>query len=264
MYKQNKLSIGIFDSGVGGFSVLKEIIKVIPDTPIYYVADNEFAPYGEKSDDEIIERSVFITNKLMEQGVNIVIVACNSATAAAIATLREKFSIPFIGIEPYINIHNQMPGTENERKYSVLTTELTANAQKFIELKKKLDPDCRVAHYTCPGLASDIEQAYQTGMTDELKQKIINDLSHLKNKKYTHAILGCTHYPLIAPLIESELQVDCICPGNNVAKQTRNILQKEGLLDELSSENIIESFDFFSTKDNTWQKRSTTELNLIF
>ena len=103
MGQKKAQSIGIFDSGIGGFSILKQIHELAPDLNVYYIADSSFAPYGNKSKPEVVARSTYITEQLLEFDLDLIVVACNTATGIAIDELRENFNIPFVGVEPFIN-----------------------------------------------------------------------------------------------------------------------------------------------------------------
>ncbi len=264
-----KLKIGLFDSGVGGFTILRSLVELIPSLEIFYIADDAYAPYGTKSDDFVIERSIKNTQVLLEQGAQMVVVACNTATAISINKLREIFpSIPFVGVEPYLNILNKEGAFATNFKLVVLTTKVTGESKRFFELKKRLDPENKIDHFMFPELASCIEEAFNNGVDDTILGKINEQLDPLldvnKQSKYTHAILGCTHYPLIDNYIEKYLNIKTISPGPNVANQVKNVLMKNKLL-EASYENNIENennlkFKFLSTKVNHWVVRAMDDI----
>ncbi len=249
-----KQKIGIFDSGIGGFSILHEIMGKVPSVEIDYISDDAFAPYGEKSDSEIIERSSFITEMLLNRGCSLIVVACNSATAAAIAGLREEHeSIPFVGVEPYINVLNHHPGI---RKAAVITTELTGNSVKFRELKKKIDPTARIQHISMPGLAAIVEDILDSGLKEEHKIHLTRELEPLRNLNLSHLILGCTHYPLIAGLIQDELNVITVSPGPHVANRVFDLLSSP-------QGNYCSNFSFMSTVTMRWELRTREYLNSL-
>ncbi|MGZ3809074.1 MAG: glutamate racemase [Bacteriovorax sp.] len=141
--KKIQVKIGVFDSGIGGFSVLNELFKAMPEASYYYVSDDANAPYGPKSDEFITERSIAITKELLAHDVELIVVACNTATAASIDLLRDKFkNLPFVGVEPYLNAYYKMPEglSADEKKMMVLTTESTGKSERFKRLKERLDP----------------------------------------------------------------------------------------------------------------------------
>ena len=127
--------IGIFDSGIGGLSVLKELLQAMPGQEFYYISDQSFAPYGNLTTDEILERSKVLTQTLLEESVDLIVVACNTATAHSIDLLRKEFDIPFVGIEPYINYVNHDYNGEN---VGLICTPQTLNSERYQELKKPL------------------------------------------------------------------------------------------------------------------------------
>ena len=136
------MKIGIFDSGVGGLSVAREIVHSLGDVDIYYVADKSFAPYGELPEEKIIERSLFCADLLVEKHVEVIIVACNTATAASIEVLRRKYSIPIIGVEPDLHFKvRENLAFKKEEKVCVLCTSRTFESKKFNELRKRRDPN---------------------------------------------------------------------------------------------------------------------------
>lgn len=246
-------SIGLFDSGIGGFSVLKETLKLLPGVKTYYISDDAHAPYGDKSEEFILGRCHELTKILLEEKkVDLVVVACNTATAVGIADLRKTYpQIPFVGIEPYLNIQKRYHSEDPNRRFVVLTTARTGKSEKFMKLKEMLDPEHKIDHYGMERLATLIEEAYYKGLTPQLQEEIENDLNPLKEKKYTHVILGCTHYPLISDLIEKYLKVECINPAPYVALRVQNLLLEAGKI-HLPLTSSTDEFEFLSTKKNVW------------
>ncbi len=246
--------IGVFDSGIGGFSILSEILSEVPGVLVDYISDDLYAPYGTKSDGEITERSLYITGILLQRGADLVVAACNSATAAAISHLREKHpSVPFVGVEPYINVLNHESLHPGITKAAVITTVLTGNSVKFRELKKRLDPEQSITHLTMPNLATIVERILQQGYTAELRRDLTGELEPLKGLNLSHLILGCTHYPLIANLIEEFLGVKTISPGPGVARRVRNLLPSP-------AGPPSRSFSFLSTSSGGWREMTHEEL----
>ncbi|NNJ91452.1 MAG: glutamate racemase [Gammaproteobacteria bacterium] len=184
--------IGIFDSGIGGLTVLKEIRNQLPDHNFIYIADSAFTPYGEKTTEQIIERSVLITQKLVEKGCRIIVVACNTATALAVDHLREKFSVPIVAMEPAVK-----PGVKNsvKKKVGILATTMTLASRRYMNLLERFATDTEVIEQPCPGLVELVEaMAIDTDKTSQLLHQYINPL--LK-KGIDTIVLGCTHYPLL-------------------------------------------------------------------
>ncbi len=253
-----RLNIGAFDSGIGGFSILKEIHRRLPALGVNYIADDAFAPYGTKSREQIIERSIENTKKLLDEGANLIVVACNSATAVAIEELRSQFSsIPIVGVEPYLNALNHptlFPGIE---KAGVITTVLTGKSEKFVTLKQKIDPNGIIQHWSLPHLAGYIENLYYFGMTLELEDKINQELQPMVNQHLSHLILGCTHYPLIAKLIEDRLKLITISPCPYVAARVESLLQQYYPDDFVSLNKLsqVDTFRFSSTKKSEYNQQ---------
>jgi glutamate racemase len=253
--KSTEEKIGVFDSGIGGFSILSEIMGKIPSIGIDYISDDAFAPYGEKSDDKIIKRSELITEILQNRGCSLIVVACNSATAAAIESLRLKYQeTPFVGVEPYINVLNHTNLIPCIRKAAVITTELTGNSRKFAALKTRIDSAGAIDHIITPGLATIVEEILETGFTETLQKKLKLELNPLKLLDLSHLILGCTHYPLIARLIEEELNVATVSSGPFVANRVKDLLS-------VSGEGSCPSFSFLSTRSMIWEERTAAYIS---
>ncbi|MCK5882622.1 MAG: aspartate/glutamate racemase family protein [Bacteriovoracaceae bacterium] len=220
-----KTRIGVFDSGIGGFSILSEIVKRVPSIEIDYISDDAFSPYGEKSDREIIARCHELTELLISRGCSLIVVACNSATAVAIADLRHSYTqIAFVGVEPYINVLNHTELFPNIDKAAVITTSLTGESGKFRDLREKIDPEHRIEHFSMPELASIVEDIFESGLNTQNEKRLERELLPLQKLKLSHLILGCTHYPLISQLIEDKLKVSTIGPGPYVANRLHDLL----------------------------------------
>ena len=153
--------IGIFDSGVGGLSVFREIHKILPEERFIYYSDNAHCPYGEKSREYIIDRARTITSFLISQGADIIVVACNTATAAAISTLREEFPIPFIGMEPAVKPAAQATKTG---VVGVLATAGTLKATKYIDTREKWAQNVKIVEHIGQGFVELVENGKITGL----------------------------------------------------------------------------------------------------
>lgn len=246
--------VGLFDSGIGGFSILRELMDRAPAVQADYISDDSFAPYGTKSDRDIIERSELITDILLDRGADLIVVACNSATAAAITALREKHpGTPFVGVEPYINVLNHDDIYPGIRRAAVVTTVLTGNSRKFKELRERLDPRGKIQHFSLPNLATIVEDILKDGLTDTLSNRMKSELAPLKGMNLSHLILGCTHYPLIAGLIEEFLGVTAISAAPYVVNRVLSLLPRvEG--------EPAKEFSFLSTSNMIWEKRTLAQL----
>lgn len=219
--------IGVFDSGVGGLSVLRRIRADLPHEAFVYVADSGHAPYGNKADEFITRRAFIITKFLLDQGAKAVVVACNTATAAAITRLRERFDIPIIGVEPALK-----PAVAATRSgvVGVLATGNTVRSDKFAALLDQHGHQARVIVQPCPGLADCVENGELSGPQPQaLLEKF---LAPLLEQGADTLVLGCTHYPFLAPLIQCLVHQDTVIldPSAAVARQLRRRLETTGLL----------------------------------
>ena len=192
--------IGVFDSGVGGLSVLQAISAELPNEQTIYFADTAYAPYGDRSDSEIIERSCRVTAWLVEQGCKAVVVACNTATAAAINTLRERFNIAIIGIEPGLKPAVQRSKTG---RVGVLATSYTVQSDKFKHLVATVAAESQLSIQACPGLVETLEQPGEHAkQLDSLLQRY---LAPMREHEVDTLVLGCTHYSFLREAIRHHL-----------------------------------------------------------
>ena len=215
--------IGIFDSGIGGLSVLKALRALMPEQDYFYLADSGYAPYGERDVDYVLARSRVCLQALLDKGCSMVVMACNTATALAAQTLRaEHPHLPIVGIEPAIKPAAAL--TKNGR-VGVLATQGTLASTKFLALAeaiKSANPQLHIHTYAPDGLALAIE-------TQDAKQ--IEWLSNkackaMLDKDCDTVVLGCTHYPLIADLLQTKLGETCrlVDPADAVALRARDLL----------------------------------------
>lgn len=209
--------IGIFDSGLGGLTVLTEMQTLLPHEDLVYVADSAYAPYGNKDSETIVKRSLYIANSLQKMHeIKGLVVACNTATAAAIHILRDKLDIPVIGMEPAIKpaVHSTQTGM-----IGILATENTLKSDKFSNLLDKHQHQARMITQPCAGLVEAIEQgALQSVKTKAL---LLSYISPLLDEGVDTLVLGCTHYPWLLPMIREVVGegVRVISTGKAVAKQ---------------------------------------------
>jgi glutamate racemase len=225
--KPNK-SIGVFDSGVGGLSVLQRIRVELPHETLLYVADSSHAPYGNKPVEFIVRRSFAITEFLLERGAKAIVVACNTATAAAIAPLRARFDIPIIGIEPALK---PAVATTRTGVVGILATGNTVASDKFANLLDRHGHQARVLVQPCPGLADCVENGDLRGPRPQAL--LVRYLQPLLEQNADTLVLGCTHYPFLIPVIQSLAgpNVMILDPGPAVARQLRHRLAAEELID---------------------------------
>jgi glutamate racemase len=221
--------IGIFDSGVGGLTIYKEIHKLLPHENIIYLADSKNAPYGEKSREEIIQISVKNTEYLLSRGCKIIVVACNTASTNAVQYLRENFDVPFIRVQPAIK-----PAALNSKTkvVGILATKGTLKSELLLETSQRFAQGVEVVEQVGEGLVSMIEngQMYSAEM-DLLLNK---HLRPMLEKNIDFLVLGCTHYPLLTPQIKNIVgdKVNVLDSGEAIARQTKFILEQENLINE--------------------------------
>ena len=212
--------IGVFDSGVGGLTVLRALRTQLPGARLMYVADSAHAPYGDRPDAFLLERSRHITRFLIEQGARLIVVACNTATAAAISTLRAQFDLPFVGIEPGIK---PALARSQARRVGVLATPATLRSAKFRALLRAHAASAEAVLQPCPGLADAVERGDLKA--PDLLSLIRRYCAPLREAGCDTVVLGCTHYPLLAEQIQAELgpQVHLLDTAEPVARQTARL-----------------------------------------
>ena len=226
--------IGVFDSGVGGISVLKAIREQMPEEPVIYFGDQGHVPYGSRSIEQIQNFSEAITHFLLGQGAKIIVVACNTASAAALKYLREKFpDIPFVGMEPAVK-----PAAEHTQtgRVGVLATPATFQGALYASVVERFANGVELLQDTCPGLVQQIEQGNLDG--EETRRILEQALLPMLEKNIDTVVLGCTHYPLVIPLIQLIIgnRVRVIDPAPAVAKQVRRVLEARGTRSESRSQ----------------------------
>lgn len=219
--------IGIFDSGVGGLSIWKEITALLPREHTIYLADSANAPYGNKTPEEIIKLCIKNTELLLESGCKLIVVACNTATTNAIHILRERYPVPFIGIEPAIKPAGLQ--TKNN-SIGILATKGTLNSRLFAETARKHIKNSKITEQIGEGLVPLIEEGALE--SDAMHQLLKKHLQPMLDNNVDCLVLGCTHYPFLIPQIEklTKGKIQIIDSGLAVAKQTKAVLAKENLL----------------------------------
>jgi glutamate racemase len=232
--------IGVFDSGVGGISVLRAIREQMPEEPIIYFGDQGHVPYGSRSMEQIQKFSEGITRFLLGQGAKIIVVACNTASAAALKYLREKFpNIPFVGMEPAVK-----PAAEHTQtgRVGVLATPATFQGALYASVVERFANGVELYQDTCPGLVQQIEQGNLDG--EETRRILEKALLPMLEQNIDTVVLGCTHYPLVIPLIQRIVGVNVrvIDPAPAVAKQARRLLEARGLRKESRSRGDIKFY----------------------
>lgn len=220
-------TIGIFDSGSGGLSVYRELIKVLPKEQYHYFSDNAHCPYGEKSPLYIRRRGRYITEFLLERGASIIVVACNTATAAAIATLRAEYpDLPFVGMEPAVK--PAALGTQSG-VIGVLATAGTLKGSKYLNTRGRFQDEVTIVEHVGQGFVELVEKGILDG--PEAEAVVRASLEPLLAAGADIIVLGCTHYPFLQPLIErlAGPGVRVIDPAPAVARRTLHVLEEEGV-----------------------------------
>ena len=222
----NPCPIGVFDSGLGGISVLQDIRRLLPNESLLYIADSAHVPYGEKSPEFIIQRSMAISRFLLQQPVKAIVIACNTATAAAVTELRKQWpEVLFVGMEPAVKpaVRASQAG-----KIGVLATTGTLRSARFAALLERFACDVEVLTQPCPGLVELIENGELE--SDVTKALLARYVEPLLAAGCDTLILGCTHYPLIKPVLRTLIapDVQLIDTGEAVARRLQSELAKRG------------------------------------
>ena len=241
-------TIGVYDSGVGGLSVYREIVKLLPGERYIYFADNAYCPYGDKSENLILERAREITDWMLYKGADIMVIACNTATAAAIATLRAEYSedndrvreltrgrlgrIKFIGMEPAIK--PAVLGT-SAGVVGILATASTLSASKYLNNKSLYEGAARITERVGRGFVELVEKGCLSG--PEAEATVRESLAPLLDEGADTVVLGCTHYPFlletirkVAASVAPGREISFIDPAPAVARQLVSVMRQEGLL----------------------------------
>ncbi|HUM25231.1 MAG TPA: glutamate racemase, partial [Anaerolineales bacterium] len=221
--------IGVFDSGVGGLSVLRSIREQMPEESVLYFGDQGHVPYGPRSMGQIQSFSAGITRFLLDHGSKLIVVACNTASAAALTYLRESFpGVSFVGMEPAVK-----PAAETTKtgRVGVLATPATFQGALYASVVERFGAGVELFQHTCPGLVSQIEKGE---LDSAATRAILEDALHpMLEKNIDTVVLGCTHYPFVIPLIQEVVggaeRVRVIDPAPSVAKQAKRLLEAAGM-----------------------------------
>ena len=230
--------IGLFDSGVGGISVLRHMLRLMPEERYLYMGDSANAPYGTKTKEQVRQLSFAVAEKLIARGIKALVVACNTATSAAINDLRSAYpDLIVVGIEPALKLAaDRFP----KGNLGVMATPMTLREEKFDLLLHRFDSQCRVSKIPAPGLVELIEQGRGNSAEAEiLLRSLLKD--YIGN--IDALVLGCTHYPFAAEAISRVLgeQVALLDGGDGTARETKRRLALAGLLNDGSGEIVIEN-----------------------
>ncbi len=220
-------TIGVFDSGSGGLSVLRELLKLLPKEKYVYFADNAHCPYGEKTAEYVQDRARAVTDILLGMGADIIVVACNTATAAAIEVLRAEYpAVPFIGMEPAVK-----PAALGTRSgvIGVLATAGTLKGSKYLNTKGKYGNNVRIVERVGRGFVELVESGTLSG--PEAESVVRESLQPLLDEGADTIVLGCTHYPFLMDVIKSIAgpSVRIIDPAPSVARHTVSVMRERGI-----------------------------------
>lgn len=248
--------IGVFDSGIGGLSVLKEIHQLLPHENLIYVGDSAHAPYGDRDAEYVRERSQAISDFLLDQGVKAIVVACNTATAEAATQLRATLDVPVIGLEPAIK-----PAAKLSKNgiIGVLATQRTINSERLLGLTERYAKDKKVLAQACPGLVEQVEACQQNSPeTEQLLKKYIQPLLE---QGVDALILGCTHYPFLLPTIRKITgnNINILETGKPVAEQLKRVL-KENELESITSKGYKCKLSFYNSSSKTQHHNAMKKL----
>jgi glutamate racemase len=226
--------IGVFDSGLGGLSVAREVRERLPGEDLIYYADSAYCPYGTRNPDEILARSVAITRELMDRGVKLLVLACNTACAVAITDLREQFDLPIVGLEPAVKPAARLTTT---RRIAVLATPRTIASERLANLIRNHAGSVLVRTVPAPGLVELVE----AGKTDgaEVDRLLVPLIDPLIKWGVDVIVLGCTHYPFLRDAIQrlAGPSVQLIDSGSAIARRVDDVLTERGLKRDLRPEN---------------------------
>jgi glutamate racemase len=232
--------IGVFDSGVGGLSVLRAMRTLMPEESVVYFGDQGHVPYGPRSMEQIQNFSVGITKFLLDHDSKLIVVACNTASAAALTFLRGRFpSVSFVGMEPAVK-----PAAETTKtgKVGVIATPATFQGALYASVVERFAVGVELFQHTCPGLVNQIEKGE---LDSSVTRTILEDaLRPMLEKNIDTVVLGCTHYPFVIPLVERIVgeKVRVIDPAPAVAKQVKRLLEAAGTKKQFSGQASVRFF----------------------
>ena len=243
----NNRPIGFFDSGVGGLSVLREAIKIMPNEDYIYFGDSKNAPYGMKSVDEVKDLTFKAVEFLLSKGVKGIAIACNTATSAAVADLRKIYpDLPLVGIEPALK-----PAVElnTDGDILIMATAMTLKEVKFKRLMDRYKDRASIIPVPCPGLVEFIEAGNYKGK--EVEEYLLEKINTYRGGKIASIVLGCTHYPFIKGTLSKIVgeDVTIIDGGLGTAKELRRRLMEKNLLLESNKEGNIEIINSSEKKE---------------
>ena len=235
--------IGVFDSGVGGLTVAREIMRQIPQERIVYFGDTARVPYGSKSTDTLIRYTRQIIRFLKTRGVKAIVVACNTASAVALEAVRDELDIPIIGVvRPGARV---AVGATKNKKIGIIGTETTVNSQMYTKLIQGMDAQMQVIGKACPLFVPLVEEGWiKDPVTEEVAKRYLADL---QKSEIDTLILGCTHYPLLRHMVGEIMgeSVTLVNPAYETALELRALLEREGIANDGVNQNFENPYEFF-------------------
>lgn len=256
--------IGVFDSGLGGISVLREVHRLLPAEQLIYIADSGHAPYGSKSTEYITQRCLQLSEFLLAQGAKMLVVACNTATAHAIDTMREQLAVPVIGMEPAVKPAARLT---QSGVIGVLATQQTVKSQRLQRLIHDYANGVKVVAQACPGLVEHVEKGDFASL--ELKGLLADYTTPLLKQGADVIVLGCTHYPFLAAALHEIVgpRITILETSNAVAQHVSRVLDKHDLQNSADQQGSV---SFYSSKVDAvhWQSmqllwQQSLELDLL-
>ena len=246
----NNAPIGVFDSGMGGLSVWKEIVRTLPEESIIYYGDGKNCPYGGKSQEELIHLSEGITKFFIEKGVKLIVVACNTATAGAITYLRGNYKIPFVGMEPAVK-----PAAQHSKSgiIAILATAATLKGKLFQETSERFSGDVTILSSIGEGFVGLVESGRED--SPEAEEAVKRTVEPLLEQGADHLVLGCTHYPFLTEALEKAIgdrDVVLVDPAPAIAQRVKEVLQEGGAL---AGEGHVAHYEYHSSADESYRKR---------
>lgn len=246
----NNKPIAIFDSGMGGLTVWKEVVKALPEESVIYYGDGANCPYGGKSQEELIALSERIVRFFIEKGVKLIVVACNTATAGAIAYLRERYDVPFVGMEPAVK-----PAAQHSKSgiIAILATAATLKGRLFQETSERFAGDVTILSSIGEGFVELIESGREE--TPEAEEAVRQTVEPLLEQGADHLVLGCTHYPFLEGALRKvigERDVTLVDPAPAIAQRVREVLHERGALAEVGHE---ARYEYYTSGDEAYEKR---------
>lgn len=250
--------IAVFDSGMGGISVLRELVAIMPNENYIYFGDSAHAPYGTKTIEEVRQMTLNHARRLFAEGAKGLVVACNTATSAAVRSLREQYpNTPIVGIEPAVKPASQC---KEHPRVLVMATPMTIREEKFKNLMHRYEADAEIIPLPCPGLMDFVERGDLDG--EDLQKYLVELLFEFKHDKVDAVVLGCTHYPFVKAMIQKTLGEEVLVfdGGAGTAREMQRRLARENLLTDQTARGNVEFQNSLNSKKQLALCRTLFEL----